>query len=219
MLRLIGCITLFACLTVPAPAQDLQLTLGAGYSSIRSPGSFSDPIALGGYGFDHSIPLVAGLRYTFIERRITIAASAIYQRFSSTGSSKPYIENLGLLPIEVRTKTNVWTASIGLEWPLLQSIDMPHLGMDLLVTSVGSIDYIRDPFGRMLYYRPPSVMQYGVALSGGITAPCFFGSSLDLDIRYAWHGAFATSDDWKSIDSIQLMALLNIPIWSNKPTR
>jgi len=219
MIRFCLVVLALMCMLAPARSQDLQLTIGGGYSSILAPSAFADPIYYGGYGFDHSIPLVFGLRYTFKERRIALSASATYQRLYGQGQTgRAFPAAMQTLQLgEKRVQTHLWTASLGLMWPLLKSANGPYLGFDILVTSVGTIHIARGVLlGEELHTTDEAMTQFGMSLGGGVSAPFFLGSSLDIGFRYVAHGIFGSSHHGKGINALQFLALVAVPISSEQ---
>ena len=199
MIRIITLQLIFAFLAFHAEAQSIQLALGAGYSPILSPSQY-----------DYSAPLNVAVRYVTKDARLTFATSATYQKLSGHRFSP-----LDVLPAtEIRTDTKVWTGSLGLKWSILQASYGPHLALDLLFSSIGSTQ----SSSGTLWFVPPGLprhhVQTGMSLATGFTFPCLLGTTLDLDARYAAHGIFGGSVGYESINAIQFLASLGIPIWS-----
>lgn len=203
-------------MTLPALAQRIEIGIGGGYAQITGPTSYTNATSNLGYGFVASSPVTAIARYTSRDERISFFSSVAYMRLLGKGFLPPHLDDIAsLLPWEIENKTTIWSASLGIQWPVFASGPTPLLSTELLISSLGEISTTRGTYQGDIEASVPGGIRYGVSVGAGFRIPLLLQTALDIDAKYVSHSLFGRPGGERSVNSVQILGSLVVTIWSD----
>lgn len=203
-------------MTLPALAQRIEIGIGGGYAQFTAPTRYVKPITDFGYGFGNTFPVTLSARYTPADQRHSFLISVEYQRLSGGGSLPQLVSVTALRPGDIENESAIWSASLGIEWLLLTSGPSPHLVAELLTSSLGNINTTQGTWQGDFHATVPGGIRYGFSMGGGICVPLFFGAAINVDAKYVLHSLFGRASGEQSVNSLQFLGSIIVPIWSRK---